>query len=336
MKQHYFSLLLSLLFLISCQQETGKTEKDEGIPVSSKNNEAPEQEAGRTETHNGHQVDEALVRECTEYWAEIQRLNSIAADYFTKEFLPKALTNPALPGQNREFLLALKAYLDQPKEASYLAVEQVLLPIFKLNKDELGILAFPKYDIDNPDILNVSLEHKILAQHKLVPAYNKLSHTKLARHPFLADSLFKNRNRSVYTYTAQRKVKNRITNFASYHGECLLYYNYLLDDKLFTGDDKVLFGSRYSLDLIYKGQPEIDALLKSQYKKKCQDCPNSGELQRTFASLKGVEGLYFIYADTFPLNNKLETPLRGLVMKMNDKLVYLWHAEVDLVGCSCI
>ncbi|MHC2993315.1 hypothetical protein OB13_17655 [Pontibacter sp. HJ8] len=338
MKQYYFSLLLILLLLLSCQQETDKTEKKEALPVSSRHTGTSEKEVGQKENQDGQQVDEALVRECTEYWAEIQRLNSIAADYFSQEFLPKALANPALPGENRKFLLALKADLHQPKEEfhSNLAIEQVLLPIFKLNKDQLGILAFPKYDIDNPDLQDISLEHKILTQHKLAPAYDNHSQTKLALHPTLADSLFKNRNRSVYTYTTQRKVKTQITNFASYHGECLLYYNYLLDNKPFKGDDKVLFGSRYSLDLNYKGEPEIDALLKSQYKKKCQDCPNSGELQKTFASLQGVEGLYFLYADTFPLNNELDTPLRGLVMKMNDKLVYLWHAEVDLVGCSCI
>ncbi|MDX5419676.1 MAG: hypothetical protein LPK09_10715 [Hymenobacteraceae bacterium] len=47
-------------------------------------------------------------------------------------------------------------------------------------------------------------------------------------------------------------------------------------------------------------------------------------------------GLYFAYADAFPLNDQLDTPSRMLVMKMGDKMVYLWCKEVDLFGCSCL
>ncbi|WP_211214310.1 hypothetical protein [Pontibacter roseus] len=332
MRRHLYLLPLYLVLLLSlsCQPDQGKTvQTDAATEASETKADATHQEAP--------QVDEALVKECTEYWAEIQRLNSISADYYAKEFLPNALANPALTEQNREFLIALGASLNQTSKEhlSTLAVERVLLPMFKLKEDELGIFGFPAYDAAKPDIRDSSLEYKILVERGLIAPHDE-PQTNLALYPTLADSLLKNRNQSVYAYTATGKVKTRITNFGSYQGECLQYYNYLVDSKPFSNKDKVLFASRYNLDLIYKDEPEMDALLKSQYKKQCQDCPNSGELEKTFASLKGVEGLYFTYADTFPLNNELETPLRGLVMKLEDRFVYLWYDEVDLVGCSCI
>jgi hypothetical protein len=52
--------------------------------------------------------------------------------------------------------------------------------------------------------------------------------------------------------------------------------------------------------------------------------------------MAGTDNLFFIYADTFPLNTELDTPIRGLVIRVNSKLIYIWAEELDLFGCSCL
>ncbi|GAB3825073.1 hypothetical protein GCM10028895_34260 [Pontibacter rugosus] len=283
-------------------------------------------------------ADNALQQECNAYFEEWKKLNAAKADYFKTVFLQKALANPGLSEQNRAFLLALEIYLNQsPAELRATPVkDQPLFPIFKVNENELGIFAFPAYDSSSESFLDISIENKILSSSRLTATIDSSSIDKVVFHPQLADSLFKNTNQSVIAYTTGRKVNTKVVNFGSYAGECLEYYNYLLDSKPFKASDKVLFGSRYSLRLSYKNYPEVDARLKLQFVEKCYDCPSSIGQQKTFATLEGVQGLYFVYADTFPLNNKLDTPSRALVMEMEDKLVYLWYQEVDLFGCSCL
>jgi hypothetical protein len=100
---------------------------------------------------------------------------------------------------------------------------------------------------------------------------------------------------------------------------------------------QLLSSSPYKIDLVFENTKRIDSLIKSDYKKECLDCPNSTELQKTFARIKGTDNLYFIYADTFPINNKLDTPSRALILiNKEDEIIYLWYDEIDLFGCSCL
>lgn len=306
----HIAITLLLLFTFSCTQENNSTELNKEGTESSPFNEASDKPSKAICSTN---KQEELIRKCTQYWAERQKLDSLKVGYFTTEVLPKALANPALSEQNKKFLLALKVYLSPSltERNSALAPEQVLFPIFKLNENELGIFGFPAYNTSDTTFTDVSAENKLLVNTRPGKKTNNTAEDKIVFYPELADSLFKNSDRSVYAFTTRKNVKTYITNFGSYTGECLEYYSYLIDSQPFNDNAEALIGSRYNLDLVYKDYPEIDVLLKNQIKKECADCPDSGYLAQTFATLKGVPGLYFTYADTFPLNNKLDTPLRA-------------------------
>ncbi|MCX2740589.1 hypothetical protein [Pontibacter anaerobius] len=334
MKQLIYSVtfLLSSTLILSCYQGEAKQEA-----IATESEEAIQANQSVTKAHS--EVNrEKLASECEAYYDEWEKLNAEKAGFFEKNILAKALANPELPEQNRKFLLDLKEYLHQSEidKSGKLAPQQLLFPVFKLNESELGVIGFPQYDTKDETYTDISAEHKLLNSHNISTTADPHIETKLVYHKQLADSLFRHLDRSVYTFTDQQPVKTQLQNFGSYNGECLEYYHYQLNPQPYSTNDKVMFGSRYNLELRYKTQPDIDRLNKAQYKPQCADCPESIEATITFSSLKGVDGLYFTYADTFPLNNKLETPSRGLVMKMGDKIVYLWYAEVDLIGCSCI
>ncbi|MFD2999868.1 hypothetical protein ACFS7Z_05825 [Pontibacter toksunensis] len=284
--------------------------------------------ADSTTTTTAEEATEALRQECAAHFEEWEKLNSTRAAYFKTVVLPKALSNPELTEQNKAFLLALDTYLNQSEEEvrATPTTAQLLFPIFKLKEDELGVFSFPAYDYKSESFLDISAENRILTSSKLTATIDSTSIDKVVFHPQLADSLFRNQDQTFTAFTTGRKVETKVVNFGSYAGECLEYYNYLIDSQPFKASDKVLFGSRYNLDLAYRNYPEVDAQMKRQLKKECADCPDSSEFEKTFATLKGVPDLYFTYADTFPLNNSLDTPSRALVMRMeNNKVVYLWY-----------
>ncbi|WP_162054159.1 hypothetical protein [Pontibacter pamirensis] len=338
MKQHYrFNYTLCLLiiyFAFSCKQK--ETQPDLDAIETAMGKETP---AAADSTYKAaEEANEALIRECSAYMEEWEELNATKAAFYTTVVLPKALANPELTEQNKAFLLALETYLNQSVVEAHAVptTEQLLFPIFKLEEKELGIFGFPAYDHTSESFIDISVENKILTSSRLTATIDSTAIGEVVFHTELADSLFTNTDQTFTAFTTGRKVQTKVVNFGSYAGECLEYYNYLIDSQPFKSTDKVLFGSRYNLDLAYRNYPAIDAQLQRQVKKVCEDCPNSREHEKTFAALKGVDDIYFTYADTFPLNNELETPLRGLVMKMGSKVVYLWYAEVDLFGCSCL
>lgn len=124
---------------------------------------------------------------------------------------------------------------------------------------------------------------------------------------------------------------------ASYEDECLEYFEYLIDTTSISLEDKVLFSSPYVIDLVFENNPEVDLLLQKDYREDCVDCPNSTKFQRSFARISGTNNLYFVFADTFPLNNKLDTPSRALILiNHKNEVIYLWYDEIDLFGCSCL
>lgn len=341
MKQRYRYALLFLILLsaYSCRQAEEQPDI-EAIEAEMAKGDSSTVAAVVVDTAGtaAAEATEALVKECTAYFEEWKKLRAASTDYYRTVVLPKALANPRLPEQNRAFLLALEIYLSQtPEEIRAIpTTNQLLFPIFKVNEKEMGVFAFPAYDTASEDFIDISIENNILTRSKLTATIDSTAQYKVVFHPELADSLLKTINPTITAFTTAGRVETKVVNFGSYAGECLEYYNYLLDSKPFNKNAKVLFGSIYNLSLAYKNHPKVDAAMRDQLNEKCSDCPNSMEEQQTFATLEGVEGLYFMYADTFPLNNKLETPSRALVMEMDGKLAYLWYQEVDLFGCSCL
>ncbi|GHA64821.1 hypothetical protein [Pontibacter akesuensis] len=341
MKQRYSYAILFLILLgaFSCRQAEEQPDI-EAIEAEMAKGDSATVAAVVADTAGtaAAKATEALAKECIAYFEEWEKLRAASTDYYRTVVLPKALANPRLPEQNMAFLLALEIYLSQtPEEIRAIpTTNQLLFPIFKVNEKEMGVFAFPAYDTASEDFIDISIENNILARSKLTATIDSSAQYKVVFHPELADSLLKTIDPTVTAFTAKGKVKTKVVNFGSYAGECLEYYNYLLDSKPFSKHAKVLFGSIYNLSLAYRNYPKVDATMLEQLNEKCFDCPSSMEEQKTFATLEGVEGLYFAYADTFPLNNKLDTPSRALVMDMDGKMIYLWYQEVDLAGCSCI
>lgn len=330
----YSALIPAFLLMVSCTQDQHTKQLEADTELS-----PPEQASAQpVEQENSKQNQEQLAKECEAYFAEWKKLNAGKAAYFEHNILSNALANPELPEHNREFLLALKPYLHQSLEerSKILAPDQLLFPIFKLNEGELGIFGFPEYDMANQTLSDISAESSLLNSRYDSTVADLHTEPTLIFHQEITDSLFRNSAKPVYTFTTKKHVETQVQNFGSYTGECLEYYHYQLGAKPYNSSDRVLFGSKYNLNLDYRNFPEIDLLMRNQVKPHCADCPSSEEFTKTFAAVKGVDGLYFVYADTFPLNNKLSTPSRGLVMKMGDKMVFLWYKEVDLFGCSCL
>ncbi|MFD2246753.1 hypothetical protein [Pontibacter ruber] len=284
------SIVLKSALLLSCSQGEAKQEAKAAEPEAISQTTTPPAIKAHSELNR-----EKLVSECEAYYDEWERLNAGKVDLFEKNILAKALANPGLPEQNRKFLLALKEYLRQPvtEQGKTLAPQQLLFPVFNLNEGELGVISFPQYDTKDETFTDISVERTMLNSHRIATTTDPHTETKLVYHKQVADSLFKHLNKTVYTFTDQKPVKAELQNFGSYTGECLEYYNYQLNPQPYSPSDRVMIGSKYNLELTYKNQPEIDKLHKAQSKPQCYDCPTSEEFTKTFASLKGVEGLYF-------------------------------------------
>jgi hypothetical protein len=200
----------------------------------------------------------------------------------------------------------------------------------------MGIFGFPMYDVENASIEDISLENRLLAP--LLQGKENLTDGLFPHYfPLLFDSLYSSQKKERYIFTEQGRHKSTFTNIGMYKDECLSYFIYPLQTKELKNIDNILFSSNFALDLIYENNPEIDTLIHRRFSKNCFDCPTSNHLTKTVAKLRGVKDLYFTYADVFPVSKGLDTPSRGLAMKMdNGYMVYLWYEEIDLFGCSCL
>jgi hypothetical protein len=161
---------------------------------------------------------------------------------------------------------------------------------------------------------------------------------KLKFYPMVLDSMYKSTSKpTINYYKINGTGTTKITELGSYFDECLEFYLYSLDTTSISKSDKILFSSPLKLDLIFESNPTVDSIIRSDYKKECLDCPNSNQYQKTFARIEGSDNLFFVYADTFPINDELDTPSRALVYRNKEnEIIYLWYEEIDFFGCSCL
>ena len=275
---------------------------------------------------------------CDSLFAETQRLDSLKGFYFRKFILSKALKNNDLSENNKQFLLALDQILsvEQPRLDTTLTIERILFPIFTLEEGHTGIFGFPRYHFQNGRLGNdISSEQRLISQ----TDYYRKENWKPNRRtyfPSIFDSLYSEESRSIYIYTDKIRKKSEITGFGYIDGECLAYYHFPLKEGTYGHSDKVLFGSRFSIDLIFENNQEFDKLISEPIPEGCFDCPVDNHISVSFAKIAGTEDLYFMYSDTFPISDEIYYPSRSLTMKLNGKLVSLWSESIDLFGCSCI
>lgn len=242
--------------------------------------------------------------DCEHYWNRRFPDASVKAGYLSEIF-----SKNEIPENNRRFLNALKN-----EKQDDLAYKNILSPIFRLSETEIGILAFPEYKETDDGLVIVSPEKDFIEK------FDTISTKPIVNY-----------------YTTDRIGTTQILELGAYKDDCLEYYEYSIDTSGISINDKVLFSSPFVIDLVFKNYPQVDSLLKADYIKECQDCPNSTRFQKTFAKVKGTDHLYFVYADTFPINKELDTPSRALILVNPDKeIIYLWYEELDLFGCSCL
>lgn len=249
--------------------------------------------------------------------------------YFETVLLPGIKENPELTDNNRRFLDALSLYLLQKNNTTEIiyTFEQPLFPVFTLEATHTGIVA----SAEKQNSLEQELMTELQSGQDLKPM------TKSKYFPARFNRLFATRNRNIYLYTDRGCMQTSINNLGYFSNECLEYIIYVLNTQHLKVNEKALMGSTLPIDLEYGQYHDIDSLLHQRYFRFCSDCPDSRHLPVTFARPVGAPDLYFIYADSFPVNDQLDTPLRALIMQKEDgSIAYLWEESVDLFGCSCL
>ena len=327
-------ILLSSTIFIGCNQSL-----DDSQDVNSTNQD---NETSQKTLHedNNDAIDESI---CKAYHHKIDSLNHIKYDLFTQKILTPALQNPNLSDNNKRFLLALQKELqlnDNDKHQRY-TLDHILYPVFKLEDTELAIFGNERYECKKVNdtytecnILN--LEYQLLS--KINGFFDNVSanEDKLVNYPSVFKKVIQNTTNRVYLYTDNRKMPATITNFNYYQGNCLIFYHYPIRAKDIVLDDRPLFASTYPLDLIFQKHPAVDAQLKDE-NWSCNDCTFQYEPETIFATLEGVDNLYFTYTDTFNPAKQFDFPERALIMTIDDSTkVNLWSEDLDLMGCMCL
>ncbi|WP_026461653.1 hypothetical protein [Adhaeribacter aquaticus] len=333
----YAFLLLFLLGFIttSCQKNAANEIQKENAAIGDSTALSIKQARPAATSNNelAKQID------CEAYFKLNYVSDSLKAFYIAQLI---AQHNSALSLNTKQFLLQLQDELLNPmKYSDQLAFTKVLAPVFNLEANQLSIITFPNYVQAQDSFQDISAESDLVKLTSSAKQNNNeepsLEKGKLIYYPQILDSILKAGKPLVYVYSTKGVKSTCIKDFGFNAGECSESYHYLLDTRNFTTQDKNLFASKYKLDLIFENNPEIDRLMRNQVVKECEDCPSSSHLVKTFARLKGTDNVYFTYADTFPLNNELDTPSRGLILRTKEnKIVNLWYKEVDLFGCSCL
>lgn len=319
-------ILIALILFFSCAKPTEESRGRAGEPqelVSSKQTKKEEEGLKSYKV-----VEQTPSSPCENYWQDRFPNDSLKALY-----IDTVISQNQLSENNILFLNALKK---QPNQD--LAFKNVLSPIFRLSETEIGILTFSRYKFIDNKFIPDSKELELIESFDTTTA-NVMDHFgKIRYYPALLDSLYKGQAKPFINYYAINKTGEiQVMQLGEYIDECLEYFTYAFDTTKISIEDKLLFSSPYKIDLTFENNPAVDLLLQNDYKEECLDCPTSMKLQKTFARVKGTNNLYFLYADTFPINKELDTPSRALIL-INEKeeIKYLWYSEIDLFGCSCL
>lgn len=307
------SIFILLLISFSCADK--KQEKKENIQkVKTVNIKQNYPIVNKKNIYN--QTD---IIDCDQYWK-----NTFPKDTLKVKLINKIISKnkDLLTKNNLAFLIALIS-----KNKSDLAFNNILFPIFRLSESEIGIFTDA----------NSKAEINLVEKFDNIKENVEKHPAKLFFYPELLNFVFKGKTRpEIKYYSKDGKGKTKIKELGIFLDACLEYFEYSIDTTDITINDKLLFGSKFDIDLIYENIPSIDTLIQNSYEEDCYDCKTSMKKQRTFARLKGTDNLYFIFADTFPLNNEFYTPSRALILINENKILYLWYNEIDLFGCNCL
>lgn len=244
-------------------------------------------------------------------------------------------TNTKLTGENSNLLKAIIKELEEKRTVSNLALtfEYPLFPIHRLKKNQIGVLGYANSKEVNGQWEDFSKEGQLL---KKDFGYQSIDSTGiLVSFPKIYDKLYPENKPTVYWYSTRKKGKSSLTDLCYMGDECLSYFQYSLGLKSSDTMENIVFGSPFELDLEYLSKPKLDKKFKEQFIQNCLDCPSNYADQKIFSQLKG-SNIYFTQADSWPVNNKLKTPSRSMVLMTKEgKLITIWNSELDLFGCGC-
>lgn len=241
-----------------------------------------------------------------------------------------------LSSENIRFLKNLKKSFNRSFHPDTLlsTLDQPIYPIYRLKKDQIGILGFYRSENINGPWEDITTENMALQENYGYQSFDSVG--KLCHFPEEFSEMYNDAPPSINIYSISKKGKSRIKNLAYLGDDCLSYFQYDFSLSEKNSKDSILFGSKYSLDIEFGSYPEINQKFKTQFADGCMDCPTNYPDQVTFAKLNGVDNIYFSFADEFPLNTKLATPSRSIVyIDEKGKVITLWTVELDLSGCGC-
>lgn len=292
------------------------------VPLKEQAQDLTSPEASAEDTLTDYSICDSLIQKRSYYWSK--------KDSIIQHIL--SINDGTLPKQHRSFLTAL---LDTSK--SVLSFQKPLAGIFRLTGKGPGVLS------DSQNVLNNAGQlFEYYPEQRLIRSKDTLNYSH-----YMDQSIYKVYKgvldsagidqRDIHIYGIDFKSRSRVLEVARQYSECESYTFLPIDTTYLRLKDKVLFSSQYDLDLEYLSHPTIDSLQQTDPIHICWDCPNNAKQVTVFARLKGTKNVYFTYADTFPYNDKLHVPTRGLIyFSENNQIIELWSSSIDHFGCSCL
>jgi hypothetical protein len=269
---------------------------------------------------------------CDDFWAVYHPEDTIKI-----KLLEEIVTGDKdFSSENVKLLKAMVLQLKKTRSHDSLPFifEYPLFPIHRLGKNQIGVLGYSiSQDLDG-QWEGFSKEDQLLKKDFGYQSIDSMG--ELVFFPKVYDKLYPLTKPSIYWYSLKKKGKSTLPELAYFGDECLSYFHYSLVLNSTEKKENIVFGSPFSLDLNFILKPELDKKFKEQMVLNCIDCPSNYADQKIFAQIKGTN-LYFTQADSWPTNDKLDSPSRSLVLlKKDGSIITIWNSELDLYGCGCL
>lgn len=280
----------------------------------------------------------AQTVECETYWKNFQNLQDSISLKFEDRILSQ-IERTGISDENVAFLKKLSSFIrlspeDKIKNGTF---DKPIVPVFQLIDRPTGVFAFKKMACVEQEngrtrCNDQSHEAKAIRNNNEYMKGSGFMQDTLGYCPISFEDL--KPSHSIFIYTTDKTYQDAIVAFGYNNDACREYYVYELGNQQ---SSKVLFGSKFQLQMEYLKDESIDKAIKKHSPVKCFDCVSEYEPELVFAKLKGVDNLYFTYTDSFDPENQYDYPRRSIIMVLEDgRVAYLWSESVDLFGCACL
>ncbi len=276
--------------------------------------------------------------DCEDYWVRRDSTEAVKADYFHKNVLEAAMTDPSVPAENLAFVKDIADFLDTDWEtqARMPAMEMPLNAVFKIVPGGFGFVKTPRYKclkgISGRDSVcpDITWEHKLLSEKTDLWKRSQATDSIIFYPDLFEQKIGKG---EIYLLGLERTQLAEIVNFGAVVDECLEFYHYELSEV----PGYPLIATQRAIIVEFTTDELLERQFARNFNADCFDCQFEYEPQKTFARLAGVPALYFTYTDTLDPSNQFMYPGRSLVMKMNNgTFAVLWSDSIDLFGCACL